>query len=115
MLSPEGESHSECQSVSMSAAAGGRAQAGIAWAADGKEAGSTSVLSVLGAVFLKYQQEENKHASLCPLYFLAFKLLPLFTQGHGLRKPQLPSLKFCLHKSWSYSGFIFQLQRLKKI
>lgn len=69
--------------VRFPAGAGGRAQAGFAWAADGKEAGSIAVLSALGALsYPSFPSIGKKKRSRCPLHLLASKPLPLFSQGH---------------------------------
>lgn len=78
---------------------GGGAQAGVAQAAGGKEAGSISVPWLLGALSPpSFSIIGKKKISTCPLHLLAFKLLPLFTQGHQPREPEPPPLSFCLHK-----------------
>lgn len=91
------------------AGAGGGAQPGFAWAADGEKVRSISVLSVLGALSLNLSQVSARRSK-CALHLWAFKLLGRFTP----RELQLPSPTFCLHKVWSYSSLIFQLIGLKK-
>lgn len=95
--------------VRFPAGAGGGAQAG---AADGEEAGTISLLSVLGASsppdFSSVRKKEKK----CPPHLLASKLLSVFPlPGHGPRESPLPSSALPAHLELFLS---LQLQSLKK-
>lgn len=99
---PKGKAHVESQ---IPAGAGGGAQAGSARAADGEEAGTISVLSVLGASSPPVFSNVRKKGKNSPLHLLASKLLSVFPcqdmdPGNHLCPPQL-----CLH-IWSYSCLV---------
>lgn len=86
--------------VRFPAGAGGGAQAGSAGAADGEEAGTISVLSVLGASSPPAFSSARKNGKECPLHLLASKLLCVFPlvghhPGDHLCPPQ-PCLHTCI-------------------
>lgn len=99
--------------VRFPAGAGGGAQAGSARAADGEEAGTISVLSVLGASsppdFSSVRKKEK--SVLCACWLLSSCLCSPcqgMDPGNHLCPPQL-----CLH-IWSYSCLVFAIAGFKK-
>lgn len=87
-------SHVETQ---IPAGAGGGAQAGSARAADGEEAGTSSVLSLLGAASPPDFSSVKKKGKNSPLHLLASELLPVFPcQGTDPRSHLCPP-QLCLH------------------